>query len=401
MNNLRFLNHVILFSIYPTLLKSQKYSRYLSWYRFFPTPPGVEYMNARNMNVDLGGPWHMEPTAYPMPSMPDTPVTFGEAADEFGHEMCQQIDQGKHIYLMWSGGIDSTSTAVSILKNLQPHQQDRLHIICSDMSKNENPMFYHKFLAQFDQIELCAFEPAKLDLANLIVIDGEGGDQTFGSSAANKIFSIYPDKINQPWRSNIDFLRNYWYSDQVPEFYDMFMETMQLTIDQGSAPVESLFDFFWWLNFNFKFDSVMFRHTLRLSENIPDQDFKYFATQVCRRMFATNKMQQWSMSAGAGEKISTAKKTVKWAGRKYIYEFDHNEYYFREKRKEFSSEVVADSLARYIAVDQDYQRHSIFARATRQNIGDLFYPAPKNIPIGSTGMHVPIDRAPLWINDIS
>jgi hypothetical protein len=137
--------------------------------------------------------------------------------------------------------------------------------------------------------------------------------------------------------------------------------------------VETLFDFFWWLNFNFKFDSVMFRNTLKVGENISDQDFKYYTTQVCRRMFATEKMQQWSMSAGAENKIYQARKTIKWAGRKYIYEFDQNEYYFREKRKEFSPGInVGDTTSKYLAIDCDYRRYDIGDRAVRQNIKEKF-----------------------------
>jgi hypothetical protein len=166
---------------------------------------------------------------------------------------------------------------------------------------------------------------------------------------------------------------------------------MTTTINQGTVPVETLFDFYWWLNFNFKFDSVMFRNTLKVGENIPDRDFEYFATQVYRRMFATEKMQQWSMSAGAEEKIYRAGKTVKWAGRKYIYEFDRNEYYFREKRKEFSSEVIADPVSNYLAIDSEYRRYSMSDRAVRQNIREKFYPNYID--------KITCIRAPLWIND--
>ena len=78
------------------------------------------------------------------------------------------------------------------------------------------------------------------------------------------------------------------------------------------------------------------------------------------------------MTAGAENKINQAKKTVKWAGRKYIYDFDHNDYYFREKRKEFSSEVIANLSARYFAIDSQYRRYSFWDRKTRQQIGDMF-----------------------------
>jgi asparagine synthetase B (glutamine-hydrolysing) len=374
MNNLRFLNHPILLSLDPNIVRSTLYPEYMSIYQFFPNPPGVEFFNSRNIYIDLKAPWDLEPSEYHMPALPADTVTFADAADSFGSEISAEMSAGKQVYMMWSGGIDSTSIAVSILQNIKTEQHQNLHIVLSELSKTENPMFYHNHLRQFNQIALHEFEPGTLDLTNSIILDGEGGDQIFGSSAANKLFSLHPDKIMLPWRDNIDFLHQYWYKDTVPGFWDFFMEIMQTTINAGTAPVDTLYDFYWWLNFNFKFDSVMFRHTLRLSENVADDQFEYFAKNVLRRMFAYDKIQQWSMTCGADDKIHTAKKTIKWAARKYIYEFDQNEYYFREKRKEFSTATIADTSAKYIAVDKNYKRYTIADRQVRQELRKKFYP---------------------------
>jgi len=402
MNNIKFVNHVILFSLYPMLLKSQQHKQYMSLYRFFPTPPGVEYMLSRSQHMDIKSPWIQETTEYPLPAMPDTAVSFADAADDFGYNTVQQIDQGKILYIMWSGGIDSTSMVVSVLKHLQPAQRERVWVVSSALSRNENPMFYHNFLKTFQQIELSQFDPAKIDLATSLILDGEGGDQIFGSSAANRIFSKYPDMLKAPWKNNTDFLRKFWHSELVPDFYDFFMYLMNTTIDNTDVPVETLFDFFWWLNFNFKFDSVMFRHTLRLSENISDHDFKFFSQKVCHRMFATEKMQQWSMTAGADGKINQARKTVKWGGRKYIYDFDRNEYYFREKRKEFSFQTIADGVAKYFAVDRDYNRYSLANHSTRLDIRQKFYPYyDPRVPMHSVGQYLPSDDSLVTRIDIS
>lgn len=372
MNNLIFLNHILLFDFDLRLKNSLLFEEYLSIYRFFPNPPGIEYFVPRNMTITLPGPWQLEPSCYALPSLPNSKVTFEEAADEFGLEICKEMDQGRDVYLMWSGGIDSTAVAVSVLKYLRPVHLQKFHVVLSDFSKHENPMFYHKFLKSCNQISVVDFNPAKIDIYNSLILDGEGGDQIYGSSAANEVFSRHPDKILLPWRQNLDFLRDYWYKDSVPDFWDWLLNLMNTTIDQGSAPVETLFDFFWWLNFNHKLDAILFRHTLRLSQDVDDKDFEYFAKKVMRRFYVTDKMQQWSMTAGAPEKINQARKTVKWSGRKYIYDFDRNEYYFREKRKEFSSEVISKLNARYFAIDKNYHRYSLWDREIRQQIGKTF-----------------------------
>lgn len=372
MNNLIFLDHILLFEFDRDLKTSPLFPEYLSIYQSFPYPPSVEYFVSRNMIIDLHGPWNLEPTSFPMPAFPSSPITFEDAADSFGLEMCQEIDNGKDIYLMWSGGIDSTVLAVSLLKHIQPHQRDKLTVVSSFFSQRENPIFYHKFLKNFKQIDVMNFDPANINLKNSIILDGEGGDQIFGSSGANAAFSLNPDKILLPWRKNLDFLRDF-YHDSTPGFVDYIVDLMNKTINHSSMPIETLFDFFWWLNFNFKLDCVSFRQTLRMCKNITDQDFEYFTKHVMRRFYISKKIQQWSMSATAPDKINVARKTVKWAGRKYIYDFDHNEYYFREKRKEFSFIVKPNpSTIKYFAIDKNYQRYSFRDRETRQQIGKIF-----------------------------
>ena len=70
MNDLIFLNHMLLFEFDYKIKTSSLYEDYLAIYRFFPTPPGIEYFNPRNMVVDLNGPWKLGPTATPLPAMP-------------------------------------------------------------------------------------------------------------------------------------------------------------------------------------------------------------------------------------------------------------------------------------------------------------------------------------------
>jgi hypothetical protein len=374
MNNSIFVNHVALAFLDRSIMRHSEYTNYFGLHNRFPFPPGVEYVVSRNMPYEIHNPWGCKTTQYPMPALPTTPITFAEAADSFGASISDEIELGKDVYLLWSGGIDSTSVAVSVLKNLKPHQREKLIVVCSEVSRRENPMFYHNFLKDFKQLDFFEFNPANIDLKNSLILDGEGGDQTFGSSAANKMFSMDPDKINQPWRNNIDFMKATWLMpDETQDTWDFFMNMMQTTIAQGSAEVETLYDFFWWLNFNFKIDSVMFRTSLALGELVADEDFEYYVKHSLRRMFVSDKMQQWSMTAGSAGKIGNARKTVKFGARQYIYEFDKNEYYYREKRKEFSLVNLDYKAGKYFAIDKNYKRYTFEDRAVRQKLRELFY----------------------------
>lgn len=374
MNNAIFVNHIALMFSDRTILKypSSEYREYFNLYNRFLYPPGIEYIVSRNMHYDIKNPWNCQPTQYPMPVAKQ--ISFADAADSFGQDISNEIDNGKTIYLLWSGGLDSTSVAVSVLKNIKPYQREKLIIVCSDVSRKENPMFYHNFVRHYTQMDFDNFNPANIDLYNSLILDGEGGDQTFGSSAANKFLSIYPEKIYEPWEKNIDFIRNNWkLRSETDESWDLFMNMLKTTITKGTARVETVHDFFWWVNFNFKIDGVMFRTSLGLGEDVADEDFEYYAKHTLRRMFVSEKMQQWSMTAGAEGKIGNARKTVKLGARQYIYEFDRNEYYYREKRKEFSLRLDYAS-SKYFAIDKDYRRYSFEERAVRQQIRNMFYP---------------------------
>jgi hypothetical protein len=75
----------------------------------------------------------------------------------------------------------------------------------------------------------------------------------------------------------------------------------------------------------------MFRSAPILGENLEsDQDFAYFVKNCYFNLFADTKIQQWSLGADVTEKLDFEKKLIKYAFKKYIYEFDQNEFYFRK-----------------------------------------------------------------------
>lgn len=377
MNNLLYLDHTSLFGMDESIPLNQQYADYFSLYRRFPSPPGIEYISSRTKPLDIASPWIIEPTRFPLPCLPKLPVTFTEAADEFGAGIVTAMKNGIDVYLFWSGGIDSTSVATSILKHITPACAEKFHIVSTDNSYNENPMFYHNFLKQYNQIEFFNLDLSKLNLSSTIVLDGEGGDQVFGPSAGNQLFGIYPELRDKPWRQHVDFLKKQWYSDEIPTFWDIFYNMMSDSIEHSQLRIDTLYDFYWWLNFNFKFDSVMFRNTLSISATVSDADFPYFAQSVMQRMYATEKMQQWAMTSASSEKMGNGGKQVKLSAKKYIYEFDRNEFFFREKRKEFSLPTVGAFYKRYFAIDSNYQRHSLTDRAVRKQLREIFYPDAK------------------------
>ena len=373
MNNLIFVDHTELMFTDRKILASSEYKDYFALYKRFPYPPGTEFITSRISPLTIKNPWNSGiASAYPIPELPTDRILFADAADEFGQFVSTEMDSGKHVYLLWSGGIDSTCVIVSVLKHMKAEHRELIHVVKSRASLDEHRMFYENFLSGFDQIDFVDLDFNKLDLEKCLVLDGEGGDQLFGSSFANKIFSMYPEKISGKWKNESAFISQHFrHSSESDSEWQSFLNIMETSIQQSQLEIDTLYQYCWWLNFNFKFDAVMFRTALYYTEGIDDHKFKYFLQNNICRMFATKKMQQWAMTAGQDEKTSNAGKMVKFSAKKYIFDFDHNEFYFREKRKEISLDRVCPV---YFALDADYNRYSLGDRLIRQQLKEKFFP---------------------------
>jgi hypothetical protein len=370
MNDLIFLNHIRLLNFDPALRDQSRWNDYLMMYKAW-VAPGVEYICSRSLHLNQPSPWRFSPTKFPIPALPIRHRSFDDIFDSLGAEIVDKIKQGRQIYLLWSGGIDSTLVLTSVLKHLPGTTYENFVVVCNTASQNENPVFYHRYVQYLPQMQFKDFCNTTLDLDKTSILTGEGGDQIFGHSIGNLMFTLEPDLVHKPWRSNQDILRRYWHSKTMPEFWDRFIEIMHQTVAASAACVETVYDFCWWVNYNFKFDSVMLRTPLVLGSRVLDQDYQKFCTKTICNPFADTRVQQWSLTNGSQKKLGSWKKSFKYPAKKYIYDFDHNEFYFREKRKEWS--LPMDALDPMIAVDNNYQRYSLADRSVRQEIGRIFF----------------------------
>lgn len=370
MNNLVFVNHINLFGLDSNLLNSDRFREYLTLYQGW-VKPGVEYICPRDQPFKFDLPFDCLPTQYPLPDFPSRPLNFSDIFDQLGQKIVDKLNSDYQVYLLWSGGIDSTIIATSILKTLQGRQFENLHIVLNQESIDENPIFFYKFLTHCHTIQYNDFCNLKLDLDNTLVLTGEGGDQIFGHSIGNKILSQDPVLAAAPWRNNIHALKHFFDNPHTPNFWQLFSSIMMSSIAHAHARIETVYDFAWWLNYNFKFDSVMYRTPLILFPMADSQQLADYFNKVVWNVFAELPVQQWSISAGSKEKIGTTKKSFKYAGKQYIYKFDRNEHYYKEKRKEWS---LPANLSPIIALDNNFQTYSYANRSIRQTVHKIFYP---------------------------
>jgi len=214
------------------------------------------------------------------------------------------------INLMWSGGIDSTVAIVSLLKN--PIARKRLHVLMSQKSINEYPLFFSKYIEGKVRFSLVK-DPKKLLDYQDVNITGEIGDQLFGSAAffdANNKGKLYANP------------KDYYPAE--------FIELMEPQIVHAPYELKEVKDYMWWINFSMKYQNVQ----LRIYPTIlmPYGKLSHY--------FDTEEFQLWSMT-NPDKKVRDTIASYKWPAKDYIYEFTGDADYRDNKLKVGSLQIGA------------------------------------------------------------
>ncbi|SHN17666.1 hypothetical protein SAMN05192549_105169 [Duganella sacchari] len=263
-------------------------------------------------------------------------------ADSLSYEACcdrrarellaLQEDLGVPLAVLYSGGIDSTLVLISFAKVLSPAElRERVHVYMSNDSIVENPRFYYDFVRRHCTIRASEDFTSVLD-GRHIMVGGEHNDQLFGSDIIGKIVQQQPfSVVHQPYRR--DFLVNFFVSKGLPEAaaHHWFSLLDQHIRDTG-APVHSVFEFFWWLNFIFKWQSVYFRILLRVDKAQRSRIDQQFCNRYYHHFYSPAYFQKWSMTHPE-LKIQDSWASYKFTAKDLIYEFNKDADYRRDKIK--------------------------------------------------------------------
>jgi hypothetical protein len=265
--------------------------------------------------------------------MPTDLSSFNKSYKEVAVERAQQLIAhsktiNKPILILYSGGIDSTLVVISFL--LATQDTSNIHIALNLSSIQENPRFYYNHIR--GKFKLVPSEQM-LDLltGEYLFVGGEFNDQTFGSD-------IYKQVINY---SNFSLLMEP-YSEQniVPffEFVGMSPEGARYWYSLLDSQIKStnlcevklVKDFFWWLNFCFKWQSVYYRIVSR--SNNKDLLSEQFLDTYYQQFFNTDDFQRWSM-LNPDKKIVDSWTSYKITAKQMIFEYTKDQDYFDNKTK--------------------------------------------------------------------
>lgn len=260
--------------------------------------------------------------------------TYEQCCDERVKELVAKSDQlGVPIYLLYSGGIDSTTVLVSFMKALTPDElKSRLVVLLNQDSINENPNFYYNYVRKLCRISSSDRLTSLFD-GKKIIVGGEHNDQLFGSDLVGKL--IRTD-------SSFDFKWPY-NRENISKCFKIFGATSDVAIDhwitlvdqtakEHHVELDTVFHFFWWLNFVFKWQSVFCRMLLRVDSSLRTNINTDFVQQYYHHFFSSKDFQRWSM-ANTDLKIKNTWYTYKFTAKDLIYEFNKDADYRDNKLK--------------------------------------------------------------------
>jgi hypothetical protein len=276
-------------------------------------------------------------------SMPDYDCNFNLTWNEITDQRARQIEkrmweENKKIVVLWSGGIDSTCIMSAILKNFDPISRSQVVVACTLDSVVENPVFYTKhILPNFKTIDTNHFIdkilPASTDI---LMVEGFGADTlTMSMTPSLDVHMAIKNSnlLTQDWKKNPDELIAYLAQvTKNKNFATWYYERTQENIESTGLPIETYFDFLWWMGFNCDYQSWAvhnwFFSCQHLKLNWSELNNKTIG------WYRTDHYQLWALkNIGPNIKHGSTLGSFKKHPKQYIYNYDGNEYYWRYKTK--------------------------------------------------------------------
>lgn len=319
-------------AIRPTVMGQAVPEGYRYACRFF----GVGLID-RTGTLDHGfKPEIIDPIPSDLSDVPDMAQLCAQRAAELVRE---SRERDVPIRLLWSGGIDSTCVAVTLLTALGD-DTNRLEVAYSKDSVSEYRKFYR--LLKKRGIRLTEMEAVSEALdGTALIVTGEHGDQIFGSMlAANLPFPL----LKAPWR---DTMPAHIEQKIGAKGRDKMLSYLAPQIAACPVSIETTYDFLWWANFSMKWQTV----SQRVLATLDTAERRTVVAPMLRHFFRTDDFQRWAMT-NPDKKIRDDWPSYKYLLKDIIFEFNGDKRYRKHKIKERSLRGLTGRLARRaVAID--------------------------------------------------
>jgi|SRR5665213_173727 len=273
---------------------------------------------------------------FPIPKFRPFTKTFEEICDERARQVLADAEKlSTTVYVLYSGGIDSTCLLVSLLKQATPEQKKNIVVLLSHESISENPRFYEEHIRGNLRVGSSISFPEKLG-EDCYLLSAEHNDMVLGSEKIGKLMTVYgPQSIYQPYaRDTIAGLfSTILDGDAVTAHF--YVDLFERIRESAPVPIVNNMDFLWWANFVVKWQScfhyiLLFtppRNAQKVTQEYLDKRFVSF--------YNTDEFQLWSMN-NPDKRIKDTWKSYKWVCKDIIYKYNRDAEYRDNKTKNAS-----------------------------------------------------------------
>ena len=260
-------------------------------------------------------------TFYQINQMPSNTKTYEQMAVDRAIELKKL--EGK-IYIMYIGGVDSTTALVAFLISWSDEELKRVHILASMQSIYEFPEMWTLIVEKFKGRISSSYKHVEKACEDGYVITGEHGDQIFGSDVLKKIVKRYGSGgIHSPWETHMPAVYETVFGKDISKkFIDVYRET----IVACPFPIKSCFDWVWWFNFTNKWQHVKYRLLSYKEWNNPRENFPKI-----HHFFDTPEWQRWSVD-NHDKKIENTLLSYKITGKNFIIKHTNYQNYSTKRK---------------------------------------------------------------------
>jgi hypothetical protein len=318
-------------------------------------------------SIELNTPWPLAKSLDSIPLITNNETRFDIVLDQIAEKFYLQVKQTQRTpYVMWSGGIDSTCILASLLKAPKV-LTDQLVIVCNQASIDENPYFYNRFIKdKLTTVDTDQFKVNSENYNKILLVNGDCAEMIFGSTHPQALARQgQMDLIHKSWNDDALLHRSMAHTD--PGAMEFGLDLIKESAKYSPVPIETIYDFLWWHYFDFKIVDSLLRAVAHLSEHLTNDQAKDFWENTIQRFFMYPEMQIWSMLTN-NTRQENMHIDYKYDAKKYIYEFDHNDFYYNNKQKYPS--MIKNTACRHIfAIDENWRRYSLTNVDDRRILG--------------------------------
>lgn len=281
----------------------------------------------------------------------DIPMSTNPGLDSTDHRNFEQVTDlrsaqfsesiqrtGRRIAVLWSGGIDSTVILAAMARNFTDDEISQVDVYMNDISYSENPMFYHDVITKrgFHCENINDIGPGSLEqlFSQCTVVDGEPADKIWIGATGLHYCEIHGFKSLQESCSTA--------TDKLISYLELYMDPTQAryywqwvgqNIIETSAPVESVGQWFWWINFNYHWNGHVLDWYMKFP-NKTSENWDYYCKNY-QPWYVSPEYQIWSMRDQSRFEIRDMTR-YKWSAKQYIHSVSPNDYYLEFKTKQGS-----------------------------------------------------------------